>query len=122
MSKTIYIVDDDAAVRDSVQVLLDTHGYCAKAFESACEFLSRYEGEPACLLLDINMPSMGGIELLKIVQRRWAQLSVIMMTGRQESLSGAQADLPPGVGLLAKPFHDRALVAAINTAATQRLN
>lgn len=117
VSKTVYVVDDDAAVRDSVGILLDAHGYAAQTFASADEFLEGMaDPRAACLVLDVNMPGVSGLELLTIVQRRWPQLPVIMVTGKFENLDNLRQALPTGVDLLAKPFADKVLFAAIKRA------
>lgn len=118
----IYIVDDDDAVRDSVRILLEVHGYDVQDFASGPEFLAGFDGRPkACLILDINMPGMGGLEVLDAVGAKWPGLPVIMITGRGDGASKTQALRNGAVALLEKPFGDMALVQSIERALTVRV-
>ena len=79
---TIFVVDDDEAVRGSLQALLEAEGFVARTFESAGAFLaSDASGLPGCLIADIRMPDMDGLELQEELVRRKAPLPVIVVTG-----------------------------------------
>ena len=117
MAASIYIVDDDQAVRDSVQTLLEIYGYDVHCFASGEAFLSGFDGRPgACLVLDVLMPGMSGLELLRLARHRWAKLPVIMISGHAERLSKAGLAADGAADLLAKPFSDVAIVDAIERA------
>lgn len=117
MSASIYIVDDDEAVRDSARILLEAYGYDARIFASGPDFLSSFNGgSRACLILDINMPGMDGLAVLDAVRLRWPELPVIMITGRGDKTAKARALGNGAVALLEKPFGDVALLDAIGQA------
>jgi len=86
---TIYIVDDDDAVRDSMRALLESHGLAVRDYASAHRFLDDEEvhernGLPRCLLLDLHMPGMGGAELLERLREANSPIPVIVLTGRAD--------------------------------------
>jgi FixJ family two-component response regulator len=88
---TVFIVDDDPAVRESMGMLMDSAGLDSRDFPSARDFLAAYEaGTPGCLVLDVRMPGMSGIELQEELDRRGAALPIIFLT--------AYADVPTAVG------------------------
>ncbi len=88
---TVFIVDDDPAVRESMGMLMDTAGLDSRGYPSARHFLAAYEpGDPGCLILDLRMPGMSGIELQAELERRGAMLPIIFLT--------AYADVPTAVG------------------------
>lgn len=118
----IYIVDDDDAVRDSVRILLEALGYDVRVFASGPEFLASFDGRHgACLILDINMPDMDGLEVLDAVDTGWPGLPVIMITGRGDGASKVQALRNGAIVLLEKPFGDVALVRSIERALAGRI-
>jgi FixJ family two-component response regulator len=126
LGRSIYIVDDDQAVRDSVQTLLEIYGYDVRCFASGEEFVRGFDGRAgACLVLDIVMPGMSGLELLRFARARWADLPVIMVSGRGEHLSKAGLVAAGATDFLPKPFSDTAIVEAIERAlagASERRN
>lgn len=88
-TSTIYIVDDDDAVRDSMRALLESHGLTVREYSSAHRFLDDEEphgrdGFPRCLLLDLHMPGMGGAELLERLKEKGSFIPVIVLTGRAD--------------------------------------
>lgn len=88
---TVFVVDDDPAVRESMGLLMASAGLRSRGFSSAREFLTAYEpGTPGCLVLDLRMPGMSGIELQAEMERRSATLPIIFLT--------AYADVPTAVG------------------------
>jgi FixJ family two-component response regulator len=100
---TVFVVDDDAPVRLSVARLLRALGYESRTFDSAESFLAGHQGARGCLLVDIRMPGMSGLDLLEELARRRASLPAIVMSGHVD----AGALLRPGieiVGVLEKPF------------------
>ncbi|RPH67402.1 MAG: DNA-binding response regulator [Burkholderiales bacterium] len=96
----VYVVDDDEAVRDSMRWLLEANGFEVNAFASAEEFLARLPNpEPvACLLLDVRMPGMSGLELHEELARRGSTLPLIFITGH--------GDVPMAVSRMKKGAHD----------------
>lgn len=124
--QTIFIVEDDASVRDSLGLLLGLKGYRTQSFECAEDFLRVYQPSWAgCLLLDIRMPGMNGLELQETLRRQKLSLPVIIMTAHGD-LSMVKTALKAGaVDFLEKPVDPDALLIAIQTAlnvdATQRV-
>src|SRR4051794_18183176 len=112
--RTIFIVDDDDAVRDSLLVLLHSEGYAAVGFDSCAAALAAIErAAPACLILDLHLPRSGGLELLEALAIRAIVLPTLLISGhidrptRQRALrSGADA-------VLEKPLVDDDLIATI---------
>ncbi|MCD6732275.1 MAG: response regulator transcription factor [Burkholderiaceae bacterium] len=96
----VYVVDDDEAVRDSMRWLLEANGFQVSSFASAEEFLARLpDPEPvACLLLDVRMPGMSGLELHEELVRRGSALPLIFITGH--------GDVPMAVSRMKKGAHD----------------
>lgn len=117
MKASLHIVDDDEAVRDSLQILMEARGYAVTSHAGGREFLAAFGAEPgACLVLDINMPVMSGLEVLAVVRQRWPQVPVILVTGRSENLARSEALAQGASALLEKPFRDDVLIAAIEEA------
>ncbi len=104
ISRVIVVVDDDDGVRDSTRVLLEACGYTADGYASADDFLAKTGGEAGdCLLLDVQMPGMSGIELLEHLRRRGIQTPVVLMTANIEGI-GDRAAQAGAVTVLRKPF------------------
>lgn len=117
---TVFIVDDDATVRESVSSLLVAHGLNSESFASAEEFLSRYDASrPGCLVLDLQMPGMTGLELQLQLQERSISLPVIFFSGNAD-VKSAVAGLRRGAAdFLEKPHQPAALVSAVKDAIEQ---
>jgi len=122
---TIYVVDDDDALRDSLDFLLAAAGFSAKVFESASTFLGVLSRVQAgCLITDIRMPDMDGLELLKRVKRERPWLPVIMMTGHGDVPLAVEAMKLGANDFIEKPFEDQRLIdiiRAVMTSATDAL-
>jgi two-component system response regulator FixJ len=117
VSARIYIVDDDQAVRDSVQSLLEIYGYEVQTFPSGAAFLHDFDGRGgACVIADVFMPGMSGIELLRALRKSRPDIPVIMISGRSERLSKDGLMSQGAADFLPKPFSDTAMVAAIESA------
>ena len=116
---TVYVVDDDEAVRDSLQWLLEGKDYRVKCFDSAESFLARFDPrEVACLIADIRMDGMSGLELQdKLIERR-SPLPVTFITGHGDVPMAARALKSGAADFLVKPFDDQALVDAVQHAIT----
>lgn len=114
---TIYVVDDDEAVRDSLTLLLESHGMLVKAYESAGAFLAEYQtGAAGCLLLDLHMPGMSGIDLLEQFAPGKIDIPVIVISGKADATTRSRAAAAGANAVLDKPFRDQDLLSAIQTA------
>jgi len=117
---TIYIVDDDDSMRQAIALLLRTVGYTPVAFARPSDFLDKYDPEQhACLVLDIRMPQMSGLEVQQQLNRRGAMLPVIFITGHGDIPMAVQAMKDGAFDFLTKPFRDQDLLDRINGALKQ---
>jgi FixJ family two-component response regulator len=110
----ICIIDDDDAVRDSMKVMLESHGLCVSDFPSPREFLDEegFEG-CQCLVLDLHMPVMSGFDLLKTLRARRIAIPAVMVTARPDQGLATDADV---FALLSKPVSDVELLDGIAAA------
>lgn len=116
-ARTVFIVDDDEGVRTSLGILLDSVGYRAVGFASAREFLERYDpDQPGCLLLDIRMPEMTGMELQRELAARAIFLPVIFITGHGDVAMAVEAMKSGAFDFLQKPFGHKDLLERIGRA------
>lgn len=114
---TVFIVDDDDAMRDALQVLLRSVGMQAYAYAAAEEFLAHFVSEQAgCLLLDVRMPGMDGIELQRQLAARKINIPIIFLTGHGDMTMAVQAMQHGAVDFIAKPFREQALLDSIKCA------
>jgi two-component system, LuxR family, response regulator FixJ len=117
LSPTVFVVDDDEAVRDSLRFLLKSVGTATKALGSAAEFLSSYDPtQPGCLVLDVRMPSMSGLELQQQLNLRGAIIPVIFITGHGDIPMAVEAMQHGAFDFLQKPFRDQDLIDRIQRA------
>jgi len=113
----IHVVDDDPAMRDSLSFLLDVNGFAAKSYDSANAFLSgAVIDAPTCVISDIRMPGMNGIELVRELKRNKSGCPVVLITGHGDVALAVEAMKAGAVDFLEKPFDDASLLAAIRTA------
>ncbi|CAI07852.1 response regulator transcription factor [Aromatoleum aromaticum] len=115
----IHVVDDDAAFRRSLVFLLESVGWSVCAYASAEEFLAAHERPPAdlgCLVLDIRMPTMSGLELQAALRRRGWQAPIVFITGHGDVELAVEAMKHGASDFLQKPFRDQALLDAVATA------
>jgi FixJ family two-component response regulator len=118
---TVYVVDDDEVVRDSLKVLLESRHYAVEDFASGKDFLSCVDGQGVgCLVLDIHMPQMTGIDVLRQLRKDGSHIPVIMVTGRQDAATRAQAESLGAAAFLDKPVAHKQLFAAIEKALADR--
>jgi two-component system, LuxR family, response regulator FixJ len=116
-SATVYIVDDDDGMRKALSALLGTVGFQTVAFSGAREFLDHYKPEDAgCLVLDIRMPDMSGLELQQHLNRAGSMLPVIFITGHGDVPMAVQAMKEGAFEFMQKPFRDQDLLDRINHA------
>jgi RNA polymerase sigma factor (sigma-70 family) len=112
--QSIFIVDDDEALRDSLVWLLESSGYQVCAYESAEVFLDAYRPEmTGCLVLDVRMPGMSGLELFEELRRRHCTLPVIFITGHGDVPMAVAAVKRGAVDFIEKPFGDRDMLGLI---------
>jgi two-component system response regulator FixJ len=115
--RTVHVVDDDAAVRRSLERLLDTAGFHVVSYDSSSAFLQTARGLAAgCVLLDIQMPGVDGLKVQSVLNRLRVPLSVIVMTAHGDVASAVQAMKAGAVDFLEKPFDDKTLLNAIEAA------
>lgn len=111
------VVDDDEMLRESLPDLLKEVGFEARAFSSGQEFLSsEYLNETKCLILDVAMPGMSGLDIQKELKRRGQPIPIIFITGQKNDDIRKQALKQGAVKFLYKPFSDSALLDAVNEA------
>lgn len=101
----VYVIDDEETIRASLARLLRAIGVPSRTFPSAETFLAAYAGEqPVCLLVDVRMPGMNGLDLIRELQRRNMERPAIVMTGHTDLPSLQRLDTLPTIGFLEKPF------------------
>lgn len=110
----VFIVDDDDAVCDSLQLLLRTVGVRSRSYSSAADFLESFDpSQPGCLVLDLRMPGMSGLELQEKLHQARAILPIIFITGHGSVDSAVHAMRAGAVDFLQKPFDDQELLDTI---------
>ena len=116
----VTVVDDDAAMRESTCWLIRSFGFEADAFASAQEFLASPErNRTACLILDVRMPGMSGVELQQKLKRENAEIPIIFITAYANNDEEREANAGGAVAFLRKPIKDEILLSAIRTALDQ---
>jgi two-component system, LuxR family, response regulator FixJ len=117
--KTVFVVDDDAQVRESVCALISSMGYDSEPFQSAEEFLAKLSRPTrGVLLVDLRMPGMSGLDLLTDLRQRGSHLPVIILTAYARTATTVKAMQSGAVTILDKPYNDDDLWDAIRTAFT----
>ena len=115
-SSIVYVVDDDVSVRESLELLIQNEGLCVETFMSAQEFLDRpREFVPSCLVLDLSLPGLNGLELQKRVVVQRPDVPIIFITGYGDIPTTVQAMKAGAVEFLTKPISDEALLRAISS-------
>jgi len=113
----VFIVDDDSAVRETLAALFESVGLQAKAFASAQEFLqTKLPDCPSCLVLDIRLPGMSGLDFQSALQKANVQAPVIFMTGHGDIPMSVRAMKAGAVEFLTKPFRDQDMLDAVQLA------
>jgi two-component system, LuxR family, response regulator FixJ len=115
--RMIHLVDDEEALRRSASFLLRTSGYAVTTWESGVPFLKEARhAEPGCVLLDVRMPDMDGLEVQKAMAERGIAMPIIILTGHADVAMAVTAMKAGAIDFLEKPFEKSALIAAIETA------
>lgn len=116
-SAWIYLVDDEFAVRDSMQIFIESTGRQVKTYPSAEAFLKDFDPEiPGCLILDVRMPLMDGLELQEELSKREFNLPIIFISGNAEIPDSAKAFRAGALDFLEKPFDNKALLERVDEA------
>jgi two-component system response regulator FixJ len=116
-SRLVHVVDDDDAVRDSLGFLLESAGYEVKTYESAVEFLAAFTGEETgCLLTDVRMPELTGLEMANRLKRLGSKLPIVVMTGHADVPLAVQAMKAGAKDFIEKPFERETLLRAVKGA------
>jgi two-component system response regulator FixJ len=120
LERTVYVVDDDAAVRRSLERLLESAGIRVISYETSFAFLEAAPGlAPGCVLLDLKMPEMDGLELQALLRKRNVSLPAIVMTGQGDVQSAVRAMKAGAIDFIEKPYNDDVLLDAIEAALTK---
>ncbi|HSV30075.1 MAG TPA: response regulator [Candidatus Omnitrophota bacterium] len=108
---TVFVVDDDEAMRHSLEFLLKSLGNPVKSFASAEDFLSAWQpDQPGCLVLDVRMPGMGGLDLQRRLNEHAAQLAIVFISGHGDIPMVVRAMRAGAIDFLEKPFNDQMLL------------
>lgn len=114
---TVFVVDDDPGIRDSVTWLFQSVGLPVETYGSAQKFLETYApSRPGCLILDVRLPGMGGLDLLEALRRRGATLPVIVVTAFGEVHSAVRAMKGGAIDVMEKPTRDQVLLDRVQQA------
>jgi two-component system response regulator FixJ len=114
---TIHLVDDDDAVRDSLRILLESYALTVHDYDSAEDFLRCFDRrEFGCLILDLHLPIVGGLDLIRIMRDREISMPVVFITGRGDREIRERALEEGAVAFLEKPVQEEALMAAVRDA------
>ena len=112
----VHVVDDDEAVRDSVAFLLRSAQIEVEIYESAVAFLGKAGGATGCVVTDVRMPEMSGIDLMRRLKELGITLPVIVMTGHGDVPLAVEAMKAGAVDFIEKPFNDEAMLTAVRAA------
>lgn len=116
-SAVVFVVDDDVSVRESLELLVQSEGWPVETFASALAFLSRPRAfVPSCLVLDVSLPGLNGLDLQKHIAKQRADMPIIFITGYGDVPMTVQAMKAGAVEFLTKPFKDEVLLNAIRGA------
>jgi CheY-like chemotaxis protein len=122
LPNVVHVVDDDEAVRDSLQSMLEASGYRAHVWASGVDLLKALAGlEPGCLVVDVRMPEMDGVTLLNELRARNVKLPVIVITGHGDIAIAVQAMKAGAADFIEKPFARELIVESIRVALRQPL-
>jgi two-component system, LuxR family, response regulator FixJ len=114
--RTIYVVDDDADFRDSIRMLLESAGFTVQNYASAAQFLADHILKGGCLIADIRMPDMDGLELQKEIIKRGIELPVIIITGHGDVPQAVRAMKAGAIDFIEKPFNPEHVLSSVRRA------
>ena len=121
LDKKVYVIDDDSAMRESLDFLLSSAGFTVRLFDSAQGFLDELAKlEPGCVVTDVRMPGIDGMELLRRVNSGARKLPVIVMTGHGDVPLAVEAMKLGALDFLEKPFEDDRLIGMLETALSEQ--
>ena len=113
----VFVVDDDVSVRESLELLISSSGWQPELFESAAEFLARPATTvPNCLILDVNLPALNGLDLQQVVSVERSEMPIIFVTGYGDVPTSVKAMKAGAVEFLTKPLNEETLLSAIQQA------
>ena len=113
----VFVVDDDRAMRDSLRWLLESIGLSVRTYATAAEFLGDHDpAQPGCLVLDVRMPGMSGLDLQAELAQRGAELPTIVVTGHAEVAMAVRAVKAGAIDFIEKPFSDQLLLDRVRQA------
>ena len=116
----VFVVDDDISVRESLESLIEFAGWQPETFAAAADFLARPRTTaPSCLVLDVSLPDLNGLELQKLIAAERTDIPIIFITGHGDVPMSVQAMKGGAVEFLTKPFDDEILLSAIRHALTR---
>lgn len=117
----VHVIDDDASLRRSLRFLLESVGWKVRLYASAEEFLEAgtLPAIPSCMILDVRMAAMSGLELQQVLKARGVHLPVLFMTGHADVSMAVQAMKSGAVDFIEKPFKDQAMLDAVASAIRQ---
>ena len=119
----VHIVDDDDAVRDALQMLMTSENIAAKTYASAEDFITQKNiKKPGCLLLDVRMPGMNGLQLLEQLKKNDISLPVILITGHGDISMAVQAMKDGAADFIEKPFNNERLLNTIKVCLDDCIN
>lgn len=113
---TVFVVDDDAAMRTSLRWLIESVGLSVETYNSAQEFLNAYTDRSGCIVLDVRMPGMSGLELQEHLNSRRIMIPVIIVTGHGDIPMAVAAMKAGAVEFIEKPFNDQRLLDCVQEA------
>jgi FixJ family two-component response regulator len=114
---TVFVVDDDLSVRESLEALIQVSGWEARTFDSACAFLACPPASgPSCLVLDVSLPDLNGLDLQAMIARDRSEMPILFITGYGDVPMTVRAMKAGAVEFLIKPFGEDVLLDAIGTA------
>lgn len=118
MNSTIVIIDDDEGARDSLRWLLQSAGYTALSYRSASAYLEATDGgRPACVILDMHMSGMNGVEFYPLLKTRYPDLPIVFVTGHSDQALARDARRLKAEGFFSKPLDTEALLQQIKSLA-----
>jgi FixJ family two-component response regulator len=120
--RTVFIIDDDRGMRQAIQDLVESVGLRAESFATGEEFLSRKRaGDPSCLVLDVRLPQMSGLDFQRRLAETGVQIPIIFITAHGDIPMSVKALKSGAVEFLTKPFRDQDLLDAIQQALQREL-